>query len=100
MAWLLCPVCSNRPNDYRMLRMSNIFTKIKEKSPLLGLKTLHPTLNAVIVVMAIIMLWRGIWGLLDLYLFPANPVLSYLTCLGLGALVLYLDDFSLKDLKR
>lgn len=80
--------------------MTNILAKIKEKSPLLGLKTLHPAVNALVVVLAIIMLWRGIWGLLDMYLFPEHPTLSYLVSLALGALVLYLDDFSLKDLKR
>jgi hypothetical protein len=46
------------------------------------------------------MLWRGIWGLADLYLFPNSPTLSYLLSIVIGGLVLYLDDFSLKDLKR
>ena len=80
--------------------MSSFFKNLQEKSPLRGLKTLHPSINAIVVVLAIVMLWRGIWGLLDLYVFPGNPLLSDLTCLGLGALILYLDDFSLNDLKR
>lgn len=69
-------------------------------TPAARLKDLHPTVNAVIVVCAIIMLWRGVWGLLDHYLFPGSPTFSYLLSIALGALVLYLDDFSLKDLKR
>ena len=64
------------------------------------LKKQHPTANAVIVICAIIMLWRGVWELLNIYLFPGSPTFSNLFSIALGALVLYLDDFSLKDLKR
>jgi hypothetical protein len=47
-----------------------------------------------------VMLWRGVWGLLDTYLFPGSPTLSYLVCIGLGAAILYLDNFSIDNLKR
>jgi hypothetical protein len=71
-----------------------------EKNPTARLKNLHPTLNAIIVVFGIIMVWRGVWALLDIHLFPGYPTFSALVSIALGALVLYLDDFSLKDLKR
>jgi hypothetical protein len=80
--------------------MSNFLTTIRENSPLRSLKTVHPTVNALVVLLAIIMIWRGVWGLLDAYVFPGNPVLSDLVCLVFGALILYLDDFTLSDLKR
>ncbi|NJD05282.1 MAG: hypothetical protein FIA97_02150 [Methylococcaceae bacterium] len=80
--------------------MPNFLTTVREKSPLRSLKTVHPAVNALVVLLAIIMIWRGVWGLLDAYVFPGNPVLSNLVCLGMGALILYLDDFSLSDLKR
>lgn len=64
------------------------------------LKALHPTANAVVVICAIIMLWRGVWELLNLYFFPGSPTFSNLLSIALGALILHLDDFSLKDLKR
>jgi hypothetical protein len=80
--------------------MNNPLEQLKQNSPLAGLKNLHPSVNAMVVIFAIIMLWRGVWGLLDVYLFPGTPTLSYLVSIALGALVLYLDDFSLKDLKR
>jgi uncharacterized membrane protein len=64
------------------------------------LKELHPTINAIIVVFGIIMVWRGVWALLDLHLFPNHPTFSALLSIVLGALVLHLDNFSLKDLKR
>jgi hypothetical protein len=79
----------------------NILSKKPEKSTEVAkLKELHPTINAIIVLFAIIMLWRGVWGLLDIYLFPGSPTFSALLSIGLGALILHFDDFSLKDLKR
>ena len=48
----------------------------------------------IIAVVAIVMMWRGIWNLLDLYLLPKNPKLSNWISLLLGlaliALVLLL----------
>lgn len=64
------------------------------------LKALHPTANAIVVIFAIIMLWRGVWELLNLYFFPGSPTFSNLLSIALGALILHFDDFSLKDLKR
>lgn len=64
------------------------------------LKNEHPTLNAIVVIFAIIMLWRGVWELLNIYLFPGSPTFSNLLSIALGALILHFDDFSLKDLKR
>jgi hypothetical protein len=80
--------------------MVELLEKLKQKSPLLGLKKLHPTINAIVIIIAIIMFWRGVWGLIDLYLFPGSPTFSHLLSIALGALILYLDDFSVKDLKR
>ncbi|MGR8951756.1 MAG: hypothetical protein ACU83V_05025 [Gammaproteobacteria bacterium] len=74
--------------------------QIKDSPKLAQFKALHPNLNAVVIVFAIIMLWRGVWGLLDTYLFPGSPVLSYLVGIGLGAVILYLDNFSIENLKR
>lgn len=74
--------------------------RIKENPALTKFKAQHPNANAAIIVLAIIMLWRGVWGLLDLYLFPGSPLLSYLVSIGLGFAILYLDGFSLDNLKR
>ena len=74
--------------------------QIKDSPKLAQFKALHPNLNTLVIIFAIIMLWRGVWGLLDTYLFPGSPVLSYLTGFGIGAVILYLDDFSIDNLKR
>lgn len=73
---------------------------MKEKIDIAKLKQQYPYANTVVVILAIIMLWRGVWGLLDEFLFPGSPVLSYLASFGLGILILYLDGFSLDDLKK
>ena len=74
--------------------------KIKENQKVAEFKQRHPNANAVVIVLGIIMLWRGVWGLLDTYLFPGQQVLSYLVSIVLGVLILYLDDFSVENLKR
>ncbi len=73
---------------------------LKNHPSLIKFKATYPTANVIVVVIAIIAFWRGIWGLLDVVLFPNSPMLSYLSSIAIGALVLYLDGFSLKDLKR
>ncbi len=74
--------------------------QLKESPKLQELKTLHPTANVIVIIFAIIMLWRGIWGLLDLYLFPGSPAFSHILTVIIGATILYLDDFSIHNLKR
>ena len=39
--------------------------------------------------LALISFWRGTWGLLDEYLFPGNPDLSYAISIALGLAVLF-----------
>ncbi|MBC7334607.1 MAG: hypothetical protein H5T85_09215 [Actinobacteria bacterium] len=63
------------------------------------IKKNHPNLYAVLFGVSIIMFWRGLWGLMDLYLFPGNPVLSYAASALLGLLLLLLiTDFRLEGL--
>lgn len=64
-----------------------------------NLKHKHYLLYSIITGLGIIVFWRGIWGLLDLYFFPNNEVLSYSLSLVIGLLILYLNDFSLKELE-
>ena len=91
--------------DYRLRindrhSLISMLKKIKENQKIAQLKEQHPNANAIVIILAIIMLWRGVWGLLDQYLFPDSPLLSSLVSIALGALILYLDDFSLDNLKR
>jgi len=41
------------------------------------------------VIFAIVLLWRGVWGLLDIYLFPDNLLWSYLISALVGVIILF-----------
>jgi len=59
----------------------------------------HPNIYSIIIGAAIIMFWRGLWGLMDLYLFPENPTLSFSASALLGLLLLWSNDFRLKEIE-
>ncbi len=42
-----------------------------------------------LLAFAIISFWRGAWGLMDIYLFPGNHLLSVIISLILGVIILY-----------
>ena len=50
------------------------------------------------IAIAVVMIWRGTWDLLDAYLFPENPLLSDLLSIAIGLLILYLPDKNIKEL--
>jgi len=54
-----------------------------------------PTL---ITAIGVVMVWRGVWFLLDLYLFPNQPTLSGLTSLVIGLAILYLPNGRINNL--
>ena len=80
--------------------MSSEQNNLEQKLLRTKLENKRTTLNSLIIVVAIIMLWRGVWGLLDIYLFPDIPTLSYVVSISMGILRLYLNDFHLDNLKR
>lgn len=41
-----------------------------------------------VLVIAVVMVWRGVWGLLDEYLLPQNPKLSYWISFIIGLVML------------
>ena len=63
------------------------------------LKSKHPNWYSFIVGVSLIMFWRGIWGLLDLYFLPNYEVWSYLIAGLVGLLLLYVNDFRLKEIE-
>lgn len=59
----------------------------------------HPNLYSIVIGASIIMFWRGLWGLMDLYVFPNNEVLSYSITALIGLALLFLNDFRLKEIE-
>ena len=43
----------------------------------------------ILIAFAIILFWRGIWGLMDAHLFPKNHTLSYIISIIVGIIILY-----------
>ena len=64
--------------------MSSEQNNLEQKLLRTKLENKRTTLNSLIIVVAIIMLWRGVWGLLDIYLFPDIPTLSYVVSISMG----------------
>ena len=62
------------------------------------LKTRQQIGFAVIIAFAVISFWRGVWGLMDLYLFPDNQILSLWASLILGLLILVSTHYATKEL--
>lgn len=58
----------------------------------------HRSLYYLVTGAGIIIFWRGIWGLLDVYLFPNNPELSYFISAIGGLLILFLNDYSIEEI--
>ena len=75
----------------------NIFVMKKSKYGL----SLKPNMNffrALVVALAVIFIWRGVWNLLDMYLIPEHPVVSSILGVVIGLMLLYLPDGDLKEL--
>ena len=53
---------------------------------------------AIIVGTAVIAVWRGIWNLLDLYLYPNDIVLSSIISIIIGLVILVFTHQTAKEL--
>ena len=62
------------------------------------LKTKHQIIFTLLIALAVVSVWRGIWGLMDIYLFPKNLHLSLWFSLVLGLLILVVTGYATKEL--
>ncbi len=51
-------------------------------------------------LVGVILIWRGVWSLFDVYFFPENPILSNIVGIAIGLVLLLVDDFALKELEK
>lgn len=61
------------------------------------MKILERNLKYIIIAIGIVFVWRGIWGLADLYIFPESPILSLIISLVTGLIILLLVDTDKKN---
>lgn len=52
-----------------------------------------------LMVAGVVMVWRGVWHLLDVYLLPDSPFWSSVVSVIVGVFVLYLPDRNLTELE-
>ncbi len=57
----------------------------------------HHIFAAMLIGSAVVLVWRGVWNLADVYLFPNQDVASAVVCIVIGFLVLYARDFDFKE---
>jgi len=54
--------------------------------------------RAILIGTAVVLFWRGVWGLLDLYFFPDHQVISFIGSLLIGIGILYFTKTLFKEL--
>ncbi|MBI4018854.1 MAG: hypothetical protein HY364_01205 [Candidatus Aenigmarchaeota archaeon] len=59
----------------------------------------HKLLFALVISFGIILFWRGVWGLLDIYLFPANLETSFWISAIAGVGILIVTGYMSKSLR-
>ena len=62
-------------------------------------KRKHKLFHLLLMAVAVVMFWRGVWGILDDYFLTSTPLLSYGLSIFIAFLILYFDDFHLKELE-
>ena len=62
------------------------------------MKLKHQAIFAIVIAFAVISFWRGVWGLMDVYLFPDNYQLSLWVSLILGLVILMATHYVAKEL--
>jgi hypothetical protein len=50
--------------------------------------------------LAIVSIWRGVWGLMDMYLLPESPTLSLIISIVVGLMILFTIAFIRKKDKK
>ena len=62
------------------------------------MRFLRKSLKLLLLGFGVIAIWRGIWGLLDLFLIPSNELSSYIMSIIIGLTVLMLVNHRLDEL--
>jgi len=57
-----------------------------------------PLYFALLIGIAVVSFWRGVWGLMDLYLFPENQTISFIISLFIGLSILISTHYLIQEL--
>lgn len=50
------------------------------------------------IIMGVVLVWRGLWNILDEYLFSFDPILASFACIVVGGIMLYFPDGDIEEL--
>jgi hypothetical protein len=67
-------------------------------SKIAKLKAHEQTFFAIIIATGVIAVWRGFWGLMDLYLFPHDATTSFIASILIGLAILGITHYTVKEL--
>ncbi len=65
--------------------------------------TLHYLAKNMTIIIGLVLIWRGIWHILDgvdMYLLYGNKMITAFGGIALGLLMLYLPDKDLKEIQK
>lgn len=62
------------------------------------LKLHEQSFFALMIVVGVVAVWRGLWGLMDLYLFPNEPTSSFCISILIGVAILSATHYTVKEL--
>jgi len=62
------------------------------------MKNFKQNSKILLIAIGVVFVWRGIWGITDLYLFPNNPTLSLIVSIMIGLVILYTNDKKIDEL--
>ncbi len=63
------------------------------------MKPIKQALFALLIGVSVILFWRGAWGIMDVYIFPNNLVLSYSISIIVGLGILAVTHNWARELK-
>ena len=78
---------------------------VKKKLVCINYFCKHPNFNIILSIIAVVWVWRGIWGLTDAVAFSAvaldlEHIVGYGLPILIGVAYLYLNDYSISELEH
>lgn len=58
----------------------------------------NKTLRIIVDFFAIVIMWRGVWGIMDVFIFPHNELYSSLVSIAIGFILIISDGKGIKEL--
>lgn len=55
-------------------------------------------MQLLLLAIGVVAVWRGVWGLMDLYIFPNDLIMSFTASIIIGVVLLLLNDRKLDEL--